>query len=53
MAGDLMIKEMCLMAETAVENQSAEQVVQVPSSAVSDEQLVAMLVDRAQTRACN
>ena len=36
------------MTETAVENEQAEQVVQAPSSAVSDEQLVAMLVDRAR-----
>ncbi|MFE7394775.1 hypothetical protein ACFU9K_47510, partial [Streptomyces sp. NPDC057582] len=36
------------MTETAVENQLAGQVVQAPSSAVSDEQLVAMLVDRAR-----
>ncbi|MDQ0784662.1 hypothetical protein QFZ64_000159 [Streptomyces sp. B3I8] len=36
------------MTETAVENEQAEQVVQVPSSAVSDEQLVAMWVDRAR-----
>ncbi len=36
------------MAETAVENEQAEQVVHTPSSAVSDEQLVAMLVDRAR-----
>ena len=35
------------MTETAVENEQAEQV-QAPSSAVSDEQLVAMLVDRAR-----
>lgn len=39
-----MIKETRLMTETAVENEQAEQVVQAPSSAVSDEQLVAMLV---------
>lgn len=39
---------MRLMTETAVENEQAEQVVQAPSSAVSDEQLVAMLVDRAR-----
>jgi transposase-like protein len=43
-----MIKEMRLMTETAVENEQAEQVVQAPTSAVSDEQLVAMLVDRAR-----
>ena len=43
-----MIKEMRLMTETAVENEKAEQVIQSPSSAVSDEQLVAMLVDRAR-----
>jgi transposase-like protein len=43
-----MIKEMRLMTETAVENEQAEQVVQAQSSAVSDEQLVAMLVDRAR-----
>jgi|SRR4051794_12737466 len=42
-----MIEEMCLMTETAVENEQAEQV-EAPSSAVSDEQLVAMLVDRAR-----
>ncbi|OEJ49564.1 transposase [Streptomyces agglomeratus] len=36
------------MTETAVENEQAGQVVQAPSSAVSDEQLVAMLVDRAR-----
>ncbi|AEM85904.1 transposase mutator type [Streptomyces violaceusniger Tu 4113] len=36
------------MTETAVENEQAEQVVQASSSAVSDEQLVAMLVDRAR-----
>lgn len=36
------------MTETAVENEQAEPVVQAPSSAVSDEQLVAMLVDRAR-----
>src|SRR4051812_36275450 len=42
-----MIKEMRLMTETAVENEQAEQV-QASSSAVSDEQLVAMLVDRAR-----
>lgn len=36
------------MTETAVENEQTEQV-QAPSSAVSDEQLVAMLVDRAQS----
>ena len=35
------------MTETAVENEQAEQV-QAPSSAVSDEQLVAMLVERAR-----
>jgi hypothetical protein len=45
---DLLIKETRLMTETAVENEQAEQVVQAPSSAVSDEQLVAMLVDRAR-----
>ncbi|MFE2091501.1 hypothetical protein [Streptomyces sp. NPDC059460] len=39
---------MRLLTETAMENQPAEQVVQAPSSAVSDEQLVAMLVDRAR-----
>jgi putative transposase len=44
-----MIKEMRLMTETAVETEQAEQV-QAPSSAVSDEQLVAMLVDRARNR---
>jgi transposase-like protein len=43
-----MIKETRLMTETAVENEQAEPVVQAPSSAVSDEQLVAMLVDRAR-----
>src|SRR6476620_9656730 len=42
-----MIKEMRLMTETAVENEQAEQV-QAPSGAVSDEQRVAMLVDRAR-----
>ncbi len=36
------------MTETAVENKQAAQVVQAPPSAVSDEQLVAMLVDRAR-----
>lgn len=36
------------MTETAVENEQAEQVVQAPTSAVSDERLVAMLVDRAR-----
>jgi hypothetical protein len=36
-----------LSAETEVENEQAEQV-QAPSSAVSDEQLVEMLVDRAR-----
>lgn len=36
------------MTETAVENEQTQQVVQAPSSAVSDEQLVAMLVDRAR-----
>jgi putative transposase len=40
---------MRLMTETAVENEQAEQVVQAPTSAVSDEQLVAMLVDRARS----
>jgi hypothetical protein len=44
-----MIKETRLMTETAVENEQAEQVAQAPSSAVSDEQLVAMLVDRARS----
>ena len=43
-----MIKETPLMTETAVENEQAEQVVEAPSSAVSDEQLVTMLVDRAR-----
>jgi hypothetical protein len=42
------IKEMRLMTETAVEHAQAVQVVQAPSSAVSDEHLVAMLVDRAR-----
>ncbi|MFF5161453.1 hypothetical protein ACFY3N_35690 [Streptomyces sp. NPDC000348] len=36
-----------MMTETAVENEQSEQV-QAPSSVVSDEQLVAMLVDRAR-----
>jgi len=36
------------MPEAAVENEQAEQAVQTSSSAVSDEQLVAMLVDRAR-----
>ncbi|MFE9446533.1 IS256 family transposase, partial [Streptomyces sp. NPDC006602] len=36
------------MTETAVKNEHAERVVEAPSSAVSDEQLVAMLVDRAR-----
>ncbi|GGU06397.1 hypothetical protein GCM10010256_78080 [Streptomyces coeruleorubidus] len=35
------------MTETAVGNEQAEQVVQAPSSAVSDGQFAAMLVDRA------
>jgi putative transposase len=47
------IKETRLMTETAVENEQAEPVVQAPSSAVSDEQLVAMLVGRAGTRGCS
>jgi hypothetical protein len=42
-----MINERRLMTETAVENEQAEQV-QAPSSAVSDEQFVAMVVDRAR-----
>ncbi|WP_373463508.1 transposase [Streptomyces sp. B4I13] len=37
------------MTETTVENEQAEQVVQAQSSAVWDEQLVAMLVDRARS----
>ncbi|MFF7892435.1 hypothetical protein ACFZDI_11060 [Streptomyces sp. NPDC007907] len=45
---ELLIKGTSLMTETAVENEQAEQVVQAPSSAASDEQLVAMLVDRAR-----
>ncbi len=36
------------MTETLVENDQAEQVVQEPTSAVSDEQLVAILDDRAR-----
>lgn len=36
------------MTETVVENEQAEQVVQEPTSAVSDEQLVAILDDRAR-----
>ncbi|GAA2230301.1 hypothetical protein [Streptomyces indiaensis] len=36
------------MRETAVENEQAEQAVEAPSSAASDEQLIAMLVDRAR-----
>lgn len=36
------------MTETAVENEQAEPVVQAPLSAVSNEQLVAALVDRAR-----
>ncbi|HEY8982446.1 MAG TPA: hypothetical protein VIU15_23020 [Streptomyces sp.] len=47
-----MIKETCLMTETAVESEQAEQMGQASSGGVSDEQLVAMLVDRARTRAC-
>jgi len=36
------------MTETAVESEQAEQMGQASSGAVSDEQLVAMLVDRAR-----
>jgi hypothetical protein len=43
-----MIKETPPMTETAVENEQAEQMVEAPSSAVADEQLVTMLVDRAR-----
>src|SRR3954452_6385013 len=37
------------MSETAVESESVEQVVESPVSAASDEQLIAMLVDRARS----
>ncbi len=50
---DLTIKETGLMPEAAVENEQAEQVVEAPSGAVSDEQLVAMLVDRARNEGCS
>jgi transposase-like protein len=37
------------MSETAVESESVEQAVESPVSAASDEQLIAMLVDRARS----
>ena len=37
------------MADTVVEHEPAEQPVQAPSSTATDEQLIAMLVDRART----
>jgi hypothetical protein len=37
------------MTETAVESESVGQAADRPSSAVSDEQLIAMLVDRARS----
>lgn len=40
------------MTETAVENEQTEPAGQAPSSAVSDEQLVAMLVGRARNEGC-
>jgi putative transposase len=43
-----LIKETHLMTETAVEKEQDEPVAQTPSSAVSDEHFVAMLVDRAR-----
>lgn len=36
------------MTETAVESESAELSVETPSDAATDEQLIAMLVDRAR-----
>ncbi|WP_159007309.1 hypothetical protein [Streptomyces sp. NRRL S-813] len=42
---DLMIKETRPVTETVMENEQAEPVAQAPSSAVSDERHVAMLVD--------
>jgi putative transposase len=48
-----MIKEMRLMSETAVANEQAEQVVEAPSSVVSGEELVVMLVERARNEGCN
>lgn len=46
---DLMIKETPEMTDTVVDPEPVEQLVQVPSSTATDEQLIAMLVDRART----
>lgn len=46
---DPMIKEAPEMTDTVVEHALAEQLVQALSSTATDEQLIAMLVDRART----